>query len=380
LLDHGKVLWRDDFMETGSNPIPSSQDRANKTVEVEKKILLKKIAEMRNLPTPSVHIMKIMLLLRNENVRIDKLIEAIEPDQSLVAQILKLINSGYYGLKRNIDTVNHAVNLLGILQIKQLIYSAAIMDIFSDDEKEEWNHAYTCSLLMGNIMKEFDIPAASNLPLTMLMHDIGKVVLRRFTPKKYKLVMLQSKDKNISPFKSEEIILHLNHAETGAMLLEKWQMSEDIIKPVLNHHCKNPPEDYVLETALVQFVNWVDCTCRGIPCENPSKYLLREAGVDTIDHDGWISYQKDLINNLEGDEEADSKEEKLLHNHKTSIVDTRANKSSSAGTQTETAKNIKRSSIPKPETEQIEEVKAPSSESFWQKIISFFKSALGMDD
>ncbi len=269
-------------------------------VGFEKKLLLKKISEMSNIPTPSHHVMKVMLLLRDENVKMTELIQTIEHDQALVAQILKLINSGYYGMRQTIDSVEKAVNLLGILKIKQLIYSASIMEMFSEDEKEEWNHSYTSSVLMANLMKENEIPAASNLPLTMVMHDIGKVVLRRFSPQKYKMTKLRSEEERLPMFKMENIVMQLNHAEAGALLLQKWDMTEDIIVPVLCHHSETVPEEYVLETALVQFVNWVDCRARGISNEPPSRTLMEDAGFEEIDSDYWIEYQKKIIEDIEG--------------------------------------------------------------------------------
>lgn len=271
----------------------------SKSLDFEKKMIIHKISQMSNLPTPGAGIMKVMLLLRDEEVAMKELIDAISRNQSLVARILKLINSGYYGLRKNIDTVDRAVNLLGILKVKQVVYSASIMDIFTKDEEQEWNHAYSSSVLISNIMEEHDIPAASNLPLTVLMHDIGKVILRRFAPKKYTMALELSLKEHIQVSEAEESFLHINHAMAGGWLLEKWQMTNDIFMPVANHHSKELPKEFVLETALLQFVNWVDCTARNITCLQPTKELMTEAGFEDIDNDYWIEYQRNMIDELE---------------------------------------------------------------------------------
>lgn len=273
---------------------------ARKSLEFEKKMILQKISTMTNLPTPGTSIMKVMLLLRDEDVAMRELIEAIRQNQSLVARILKLVNSGYYGLRKTIDSVDRAVNLLGILKVKQLVYSASIMDMFSEDEQNEWNHAYSSSVLMSDIMEEHEIPAASNLPLTVLMHDIGKVVLRRFSPKKFQMAVEMAHRDGIPVFEAENAVIHINHAEVGAWLLEKWQMTEDIFTPVAWHHSKElPPEQFLVETALVQFTNWVDCFARGIPCAQPQKELMDAAGFEEIDNDYWINYQREVIATIE---------------------------------------------------------------------------------
>jgi HD-like signal output (HDOD) protein len=64
------------------NKLASPTHSGSKASEVEKKMLLRRISEMSTLPTPSVSMMKVMLLLRDEDVRIAELVTAIEKDQS----------------------------------------------------------------------------------------------------------------------------------------------------------------------------------------------------------------------------------------------------------------------------------------------------------
>ena len=266
-----------------------------RAMEVEKNLLMKQIMQMPNLPTPSPIIMKLVQLLRYEEVQMKEIINAIERDQSLVAQLMKLINSGFYGLKHKIDSVETAVGLLGITNLKQVIYSATAVDLFSEEEKKEWEHAYSTSVLMTNIMKENELPVASNLPLTSLLHDMGKIVLRKFRPQKYKLAQMAADEKKVPLFQTEAALINLNHAEVGAMIMERWQMTQDIITPVLYHHSKEIPNEFLLETALLKFANWVDCLVRGITCLEPERNLMEASGIEEIDKDYWISQQRSVV-------------------------------------------------------------------------------------
>ena len=83
------------------------------------------------------------------------------------------------------------------------------------------------------------------------------------------------------------------------MLLEKWETAEEIVKPILYHHMEGIPETFVFETAIVQFVNWVDCVARGIHAIAPSNELMSAAGIEEIDKDYWLGYQRKLIASLE---------------------------------------------------------------------------------
>lgn len=265
-----------------------------------KRLIRGKIDQLNDLPAPNAHIMQVIRLLRQEEVDITELITAIEADQTLVAKILKIINAGYYSFKNQIDSVERAVCLLGILKIKEIVYAASIMDLFTDEDKKEWEHAYTSSALMTAILKNNEIPVAISLPITTLMHDIGKVVLRRCNPQKYRMAMQLMESKKISNHAAETEILQITHAEAGAYLLQKWDMSEDIYMPVACHHDQEPPANYVVETALLQIVDWVDARARDFDHAKPSKSIMTAAGFDAIDWQSYVTFQRQQIRELKG--------------------------------------------------------------------------------
>jgi len=273
--------------------------------QVDKEAILKKIRQMSNLPSPNPSAMNIVSLFSDEDVNLYHVIEEMEKDQVLVAKVLKLVNSGYYSLRNTVDCVERAVALLGLLNVKQLVYSAAVMDMYTAGDVEEWRHSYSTFVLMGNLIREKDLAVNSNLPLTMLMHDIGKVVLNSISKKLYDQIKKLTTTKNMSSIDAEELIFKVNHCDVGALMLEKWEMAPSIIEPVRNHHNYDViPEDYVVETALIQFVDWVDRSAREQQLSStPSDALMNAAGLSDLDFGFWIRYQKDLIELLDDDED-----------------------------------------------------------------------------
>jgi len=265
----------------------------------EKKMLLKKIAETSDLPTPNANVVRLIKLLRNDDIEMSKLVHEINQDQSLVAKILKMINSGYYGIRNTITSIEQAIGLLGILKTKQVVYSASALDWFDGGESEEWAHAYSASVLMSNLLLN-NIPAAQNLPMTALMHDIGKIVLKKYSPTKYKMLKKYALENDISLLEAEQQFLQTDHAEAGAYLLRCWQMEESIVIPIENHHAHNfIPAEFALETALMQFVNWVDCVAHDMkPPQYPSKGLLMSVGIEELDRNEWVSFQRSVIAEL----------------------------------------------------------------------------------
>jgi HD-like signal output (HDOD) protein len=268
--------------------------------DYEKLLLKKQIMETSSLPAPPIYLSKLMSLLLLEEVDVKELVDTLERDQSLVAQVLKLVNSGYYGLRHTVESVFHAVNLLGLKNIKHVVYAASMMNVFKKEEQAEWEHSYSCSVLMNKILNENDLPVAKNLGLTALLHDIGKVVLRRWRPHKYEFVMQQFKNIGSKvPFHSiEKQVFKSCHAEVGGWLMEKWMMTDDIIYPVQNHHTVIVPEKYPLETALVQLVDWIDKQARDYPTTAISRELMFSVGIEEIDYQYWIQVQKELLESI----------------------------------------------------------------------------------
>ena len=275
------------------------------TQQVDKEEILKKIRQMSNLPSPNPSAMNIVSLFSEEDVNIYHVVEEMEKDQILVAKVLKLVNSGYYSLRSTVDSVERAVTLLGLLNVKQLVYSAAVMDMYTDGDVGDWQHSYSTFVLMGNLIREKDLAVNSNLPLTMLMHDIGKVVLRSISKKLYEQISTLTTEKKMTSVEAEELVFKVNHCDVGALLMEKWEMAPSIMEPVRNHHCYDSiPEDFVVETALIQFVDWVDLSARECRVAiEPSKKLMEEAGLSDLDSGFWIRYQKELIELLDDEED-----------------------------------------------------------------------------
>lgn len=275
--------------------LPSKSEQSRKIMEAEKNMLIRQIMQMPDLPSPSPVMVRVIQLLRYDEVKVNELVKTIERDQSLVAQILKIINSGYYSLSQKIDNVNHAIALLGIQNLKQIVFSISVMELFSSDEKNEWEHAYTSSLMITSMMSENELPVATNLPMTALIHDLGKVVLQKFRPQKYKICRSNSEEKRHPIYIAEDAIIKLNHAEIGSILMQKWNMTDDIIIPIKYHHRKDVPSEYVLETALLKFANWVDCLVRNIPCNEPEREIMSASGIEEIDKDYWIRNHRELV-------------------------------------------------------------------------------------
>jgi len=269
---------------------------------MDERITKSKIMGMADLPEPSVMLMNLIPMFSEENLDMGKLVSEISRDQALVARILKLVNSSYYHLKRKVDSVRAAVSLLGLMTIRQTVYSAVCYDYFPTEERESWSHAYTCSLLVSDLMRNNYVPQNGCLQLTALMHDIGKIVLRRKAPKKYRSVTFKCGREGVPPHLAEREVFGCDHADAGSWLLEAWNMREEIVLPTACHHLESFPEKCRVETSVLSVADWIDNAARGMARPLLSEESLSAAGLSGLNLDVLVASQRELIASVEAEQ------------------------------------------------------------------------------
>ena len=244
--------------------------------------------------------MSVLQQLRAPEVNVNKLIGSVNRDQVLVAQILKLINSGFYGMSNEVTKVEHAINLLGIQKIKEILYSLSVMDTLSSADERLWLHSFSTFFLMDNIlMKRHDLGVSHDMPLTMLMHDIGQVVMSMLNPASHRMAKNHSDNNGLPLSHSEEKILDVNHGEVGGWIMECWQMEPQVVIPIAHHHAPDIPDSHVNETALLQIVDWIDLQVRGMPAIFPARDLLAKAGMKDFEIELWMGKHSAIIHSLD---------------------------------------------------------------------------------
>ncbi len=208
---------------------------------INKDELVKMVDEVPAFPA-SVH--KILDITSNTDCSPKELVAIIEHDPILTIKVLKLVNSAYFGLSREVTSVNHAVVYVGINTIKNVAISVATAGVLPDKNKAGldmdafWLHSLSVGVIGRLLAKKHAVPQTqqANYFVAGLLHDIGKVLFAHFKPNDYKPV-LDTKARVPAPlFKIERKMLDVTHSQLGGMLAEKWQLPPDLIKAIRNHH------------------------------------------------------------------------------------------------------------------------------------------------
>ena len=191
------------------------------------------------LPSLPATVNRITHLVNAPDSSLSDVAKAIHSDPALAIKTLRLVNSAYYGLANKVMSVDHAVALLGMQVIKNLVFTATVFDTFNKGTGALLRHSVSCGVAMRILIEDqaghtgMDPEEAF---IYGLLHDVGKIVLEQFIPKEVESASLLSRANKIPMDEAEQLVIGVDHAEMGSRLAQKWGLSNDLVAAIAGHH------------------------------------------------------------------------------------------------------------------------------------------------
>jgi len=155
-----------------------------------------------------------------------------------------MVNSAFFGLQNYIESPAHAVNLLGLDAVQNIVLAAGVFDQFEDPKLPGFSleNIYKRSMAVGAGAKFLATTFGLMRRLTDealmagMLHDVGKLVmLSHFQGELQESVRL-SESESMSLHQAQKEILGCNDAEIGAHLLSLWGLPDSILEAVALHY------------------------------------------------------------------------------------------------------------------------------------------------
>ena len=197
---------------------------------------------LNRLPAFPATVHKVTSLINNPDSSLSELVEVIRLDQAITANILRMSNSAYFGLRHKVDNVHDAIMYLGKQNVVRAVMAAGISRFFKDtpgyeaEAKELWEHAVGTALMSQILAKKILKHEDSQLFTAALLHDIGKVILGEFVGESYHEIKSIMSMRSCSFLEAEEEVLGVNHAGIGQVITAAWNFPQDIQQAIAYHH------------------------------------------------------------------------------------------------------------------------------------------------
>lgn len=186
---------------------------------------------------------KLRQAIRNPEVPISDIAAIIEEDIAMSAKVLQLVNSAFFGLFQTINSPAHAVKLLGVNTIQNLVLSVGAFTELKINSKifpaqQLWSH----SMAVAGCAKKIALAESTDRNLIDscfmggMLHDIGQLVLLARCQDKYEEAVLLAKKNNSHLRTAEKEVFGALHGDIGAYLMGLWGMSSPVIEAIGFHH------------------------------------------------------------------------------------------------------------------------------------------------
>ena len=241
-----------------------------------------------DLPTIPVVATKVMQLIESENATAEEIARVVSSDPAVAARVLKISNSSFYGCQRQIQTLSHAIMVLGFSTLKSLVVAASVKQVYKPyglTEKMLWEHSFGAGLAARIIAKSTRTVNEEEAFLGGLFHDIGKIIMNTMDHQKFQTVMEICYNEGISFSDAEQQIYPYRHSEVGALVIKKWNFPEILMNAVAQHHRFEFVEEedpYLIRLSCVVGLANLFCHHAGVGVREPEEIEIHDSVPATI--------------------------------------------------------------------------------------------------
>ncbi|MCW8826963.1 MAG: HDOD domain-containing protein [Gammaproteobacteria bacterium] len=216
-------------------------------------LLLKDDPELMTLPSVVYEILE--LIDSSESSAAD-IVDLVSQDAVLTAKVLQMVNSAYYGMIAQIETVSHAINVVGLKALRDIVVVTKVGEKFKDIPKNVvnvesfWMNNLVCAGMAKRLDQRQLIPR-HNIFAPALLSNIGALIFLQKLPQVSKRILQIAKENNQNIYEVEESILGYTHADIGAELMRKWGLPEIfvVVAQYRNHFYQ--AGSYINEASIV---------------------------------------------------------------------------------------------------------------------------------
>ena len=183
--------------------------------------------------------------------------DVVGNDPAMTTRLLRIVNSAYFGLGNEIDTVSRAVGLLGTQEVHDLVLAASVAKSFEGisselmDMQRFWRQGVRRAIIGRELAVLCNVLDGERLFVAGLLSDIGHLYIYQLAPQKAQQAIELSQVQGIPLYKAEQALLGTDYARVGGELMRRWQLPQSLWEPTEFQVEPTGSQEYELFTSLV---------------------------------------------------------------------------------------------------------------------------------
>lgn len=209
--------------------------------------ILSLVNDTIELPTLPEVLVKLNEVMADPDTSAEDVAKVVAKDPAVATNILKIVNSAYYGLQVRVSSISLAISVIGFNTARKVALRAAVFSVFGKrkekiqhfDPVAFWRHAIftgTAARTLGGDSATFAGSHPEDLYIAGLLHDIGKIILMEKACPRYLAVLRKAAQTGRVESDVELEELGFTHADVGSVLAIKWLLPEDLAIAIRYHH------------------------------------------------------------------------------------------------------------------------------------------------
>ena len=198
---------------------------------------------LERLPAMSPMVTQLLSRLARGNCDVMELTALVEKDAVLSAQILRLANSAFFARAQPINSVKHAIAMVGVGAMRKFALGTSISNLFSrfrvapSFSMTRFNlHSVATGTLVELISDEVPLEDHNTAFIAGLLHDVGKLLIAIAMPKQYEDILGVAAVSGAPLWECEREVLGTDHAELSSLAISRWDLGESLRWAVCYHH------------------------------------------------------------------------------------------------------------------------------------------------
>ncbi len=216
------------------------------------------------LPSAPTIIHQLTTMMSRDNVGSREIARIVETDQGFTARIIKLVNSPFYGLARQITSVDEAITVVGIGSLQQLLLGTSVISILGSEGSslsmdDFWMHSFSVGVIAKHLLPSEISEEQNEAFMCGVLHDIGRLLFVKMDPERYE--RFYDAGQSVIDLDKEIEWFGADHQKIGEALATKWNFPRRFVAAIASHH---HPEQATNSSALVASIHVADLTCHAL--------------------------------------------------------------------------------------------------------------------
>ncbi len=237
--------------------------------------------------------------------------KVISLDSALAARILRIVNSSLYSFPSNVETVTHAISIIGTQQLHDLALATTILTKFQGVPEDLvnmdrfWRHSLGCAVTARILAIQCRESNPERFYLCGILHDVGRLIIMENLPEQAREIVARHQGEGGLMFDVEQQVLGFDHAEVGASLAKAWKLPLSYEEIIACHHKPSKARRYPVESAMV---NLADIISKAMELGSSGDPFVPPLDEKSWDHVGlnpgllesiWVQVENQYNENVE---------------------------------------------------------------------------------